>query len=572
MVNKDKLYESKKFNNIKEVIDNAVNLYPDNNAFILKNKIGKKVEYKNITYKMLQEDINSLGTKFINMGLKGKRVAVIAPNRYEWVVTYLAVVNGIGLIVPLDKGLPDDEIESLLNRSYSDVVVFDKKYKDIMEKIRDNNNSTVKKFICMDNIEEFTKYEDLIQDGKKLLEDGEKEYLEAEINNDEMSIILFTSGTTSLSKAVMLSHRNIAENIYALNAVESVNDKDVSLAFLPFHHTFACTGFLFFLSNGATAVFCDGLRYIADNIKEYGVSVFVCVPLLLETMYKKINFQIEKQGKAKVVKFGKILCNFLLKFGIDIRRKVFKSIIDQLGGKLRFVVSGAAGIDKEVAKGFNDFGIKTVQGYGLTETSPVLTAENDKYLRYGSVGVPLINVEVDIDNPNENGIGEVKAKGPNIMLGYYENEEATNEVLKDGWFYTGDLGYFDKDGYLFITGRKKNVIVLKNGKNIYPEELEMLVSNLPYVSENMIFGYPKDDDLIISIKIVLNKEYIKEHYSEYNEQELNTKIWNDIKEINKNMPNYKHIKKMFLSYEPMIKTTTQKIKRFQEIEKIVKEG
>lgn len=324
------------------------------------------------------------------------------------------------------------------------------------------------------------------------------------------------------------------------------------------------------MSNGATAVFCDGLRYIVDNIKEYGVSIFVCVPLLLETMYKKINRQIEKQGKTKIVKIGKVISNFLLKFGIDIRRKVFKSIIDELGGKLRFVVSGAAAIDKEVAKGFNDFGIKTVQGYGLTETSPVLTAENDKYLKYGSVGVPLVNVEVEIDSPNENGIGEIKAKGPNVMLGYYENEEATSEVLKDGWFYTGDLGYFDEQGYLFITGRKKNVIVLKNGKNIYPEELETLISNLPYVSENMVFGYPKDDDLIVSVKIVLNKEYTEENYKDYKEEQLKTKIWNDIKEINKNMPNYKHIKKMFLSYDPMIKTTTQKVKRFQEIENILK--
>lgn len=286
-------------------------------------------------------------------------------------------------------------------------------------------------------------------------------------------------------------------------------------------------------------------------------------------MYKKIWKEIEKQGKAKLIKTVIPITNFLLKLGIDIRRKVFKDIINQLGGHIRFVVSGASAIDKKVAKGFNDFGILTVQGYGLTETSPVLTAENENDIRYGSIGYPLANVEVKIDKPNEEGIGEIIAKGPNIMMGYYENEEATKEVLKNGWFYTGDLGYQDKDGYIFMAGRKKNVIVLKNGKNVYPEELEILVNNLPYVEESMVFGMPKEDDLVVSAKIVYSKEYLEEHNLSC--EEIKEKVWQDIKKINQNLPNYQHIKNIIVTDEPMIKTTTAKVKRFEELEKIVKE-
>lgn len=284
-------------------------------------------------------------------------------------------------------------------------------------------------------------------------------------------------------------------------------------------------------------------------------------------MYKKIWKEIEKQGKAKLIKAVIPITNFLLKLGIDLRRKVFKDIINQLGGHIRFVVSGASAIDKKVAKGFNDFGILTVQGYGLTETSPVLTAENENCIRYGSIGYPLANVEVKIDKPNEEGIGEIIAKGPNIMMGYYENEEATKEVLKNGWFYTGDLGYQDKDGYIFIAGRKKNVIVLKNGKNIYPEELEILVNNLPYVEESMVFGMPKEDDLVVSAKIVYSKEYLEEY--NLSSQEMKEKVWKDIKKINQNLPNYQHIKNIIVTDEPMIKTTTAKVKRFEEMKKIV---
>ncbi len=567
----NKIYEAERFNNIREVINNSVELYPNNKAFIIKEKAGKDVKYKDITYTDLQEQINNLGTALIKLGLKNKRVAIIAKNRYEWMLTYISVINGVGITVPLDKGLKEEEIISCLERSKAEAVVFETEYLDIMKKAKESKNVKVKEYICMDNIEEkdVKNISDLIEEGKKLIKEGNKEYIESVINEEEMATIIFTSGTTSMSKAVMLSHKNIASNISDMKYVEKVYDTDVNIAFLPFHHTFGSTGLLYFLANGATNVFCDGLRHVQKNLVEYKVSVFVCVPLLLESMYKKIMAEIEKQGKTKIIKFGIKLSKILLKFGIDIRRKLFKQVIDKLGGNLRFIISGASAIDKNVAQGFNDLGILTVQGYGLTETSPVLTAENEKTLKIGSVGIPMYNVDIKIDNPDENGIGEITAKGPNVMIGYYENEEATNDVIKtdeegNRWFHTGDLGYIDKDGFIFITGRKKNVIVLKNGKNIFPEELEALITTLPYVAENMVFGKPKDDDLLLSVKVVYNEEYVKEKYKDISEEELKEIIWKDIKEINNKLPNYKHIKNLIITKEPMIKTTTAKIKRFEE--------
>lgn len=292
-----------------------------------------------------------------------------------------------GITVPLDKGLKEEEIISCLIRSKANCIVFEKEYLDTIKKAKENKDIKIEEYICMDDIEEdgIKKLSDILRKGKKLLDEGNKKYLETTINEEKMATIIFTSGTTSMSKAVMLSHKNIASNINDMKFVEKVYDTDVNMAFLPFHHTFGSTGLLFFLANGATNVFCDGLRHIQSNLVEYKVSVFVCVPLLLESMYKKIMAQIQKQGKTKLIKFGIVLSKILLKFGIDIRRKLFKQIIDNLGGNLRFIISGASALDKNVAEGFNNFGILTVQGYGLTETSPVLTAENEKTMRLGSV-------------------------------------------------------------------------------------------------------------------------------------------------------------------------------------------
>ena len=562
-----KLREEEKFETIREYINRGIKKYNKNNAFIIKIKNNNKINYKNITYKEFGEDIKNLGTKLIDMGLENKRIAIIGKNSYEWVCSYISVICGVGVAVPLDKGLQDDEIISLLNRSKADAIIFENKYLELIKKIKKEKNTQIKKFICMNKNEEFLNIYELINDGKKLIKNKNNKYLNHKINPEEMATIIFTSGTTSMAKAVVLTNKNIASNIYDLNCTEKIYSTDVNLAFLPLHHAFGSTGMILFLANGTTNVFCDGLRHIQNNLKEYKVTTFVCVPLLLENIYKKIINKIEKEKKKKIIKIAIIISNLLLKIKIDIRRKIFKPIINELGGNIRFIISGASAIDKKVAKGFNDFGILTVQGYGLTETSPVLSAENEKNIKYGSIGKPMPSVEIKIENKNKKGIGEIVAKGPNIMKEYYEMPEETSNVLKDGWFYTGDLGYIDKNGYIFITGRKKNVIVLKNGKNVYPEELEQLISGLPYVKENMVFGKEKEDDLVVSVKIVYDKNYMYTKNGDISEEKIRDIIWQDIKKINKTLPKYKYIKNLIITNEPMIKTTTAKIKRFEEIKK-----
>lgn len=436
-----------------------------------------------------------------------------------------------------------------------------------MEEIKANNSTQLTEYFELEKIREY------IEEGKKLIEAGDKSFDAHEIDPKAMSIMLFTSGTTSQSKIVMLSQENITSNIYGLNRSIDIKPEDTNMAFLPYHHTFGSTGQLVMLSYGTCTAYCDGLKYLQKNLVEYQISVFICVPLLVEGIYKKVMAAVKKQGKENLVNNMGKLCSFLEKFGINIRRKVFKSVLDQLGGKIRLVIVGASAIDKEALAGFQRLGVTTLQGYGLTETSPVLTAECTKTLRTGSVGYPMCNVDIKIDNPNEEGIGEILAKGPNIMLGYYNNEEENKKVFtEDGWFRTGDLGRIDKDGYLFICGREKNVIVLKNGKNIYPEELESLIASLPYVEENMVFGAERkndNQDLTISAKIIYNKEYVKTHFGDITEEELEKIIKKDIDKINEQMPVYKQIKRIYITDVPAIKTSTAKIKRHEEIKTIV---
>ena len=561
------------FKNIKEIIYNSAKRYANHIAFIIKHQEGKNKIYENITYKTFLDQINSLGTKLFNMGLKNKRIAVLGRNRYEWALGHLTNLLGGIISVPLDKDLQVDELESSLIRSKADAILFDEKYIEKIEEIKSRNNTNLKEYICMSKLPGYNDIHTLREEGKKLLEQGNKEYISAKINENEMNILLFTSGTTSKSKAVMLSQKNIASNIYAMQRVEGIYDTDSNLAFLPFHHIFGSTALIVMLACGVKTSFPDGLRYVAQNLKEYEVSVFVGVPLLVEAIYNKVMKEIDKQGKTKLIKTATKVSNFLLKFHIDIRRKLFKQIIDNLGGKMRFVISGGAPLDPQVQKGFNDFGIRMVQGYGLTETSPVIAAENDFKTRNGSIGVPMENVTVEIVNKDENGIGELRAKGPNVMLGYYENEEETNKVLKDGWFYTGDLGYIDKDGFIFITGRQKNMIVLKNGKKVFPEEVETLVNRIDIVEECMVFGMPDENDksdIKLSVKVVYNKDEVKEKYGDISEDEIRKIIWDKIKnDVNTTVPRYKHIMNMILTDKELIKTTTKKVKRNEELKEIL---
>lgn len=564
----------KEFNNIKEIIYNSANIYADDIAFIIKHQEGKSKTYENITYKSLLEQINFLGTKLFDMGLKNKRIAVLGRNRYEWVLGHLTNLLGGIISIPLDKDLQIDELENSLIRSKADAIYFDEKYIEKIEEIKSRNNTNIKNYICMLKLTGYDDIHTLKEEGKKLLEEGNKEYISTKIDENAMNILLFTSGTTSKSKAVMLSQKNIASNIYAILKVEDIRSTDSNLAFLPMHHIFGSTCLIMMLACGVKTSFPDGLRYVSQNLKEYEVSVFVGVPLLVEAIYNKIVKEIDKQGKTKLIKMAIKISNFLLKFHIDIRRKLFKQIIDQLGGKMRFVISGGAPLDPKVQKGFIDLGIDMVQGYGLTETSPVIAAENKFKARNGSIGVPMENLTIEIVNKDENNIGELRVKGPNVMLGYYENEEETNKVLKDGWFHTGDLGYIDKDGFIFITGRQKNMIVLKNGKKIFPEEIETLVNRIDLVEECMVFGMPDEvdkNDIKLSVKVVYNKEEVKRQYGDISFDEIKNIIWDRIKnEVNTTVPRYKHIMNMILTDKELIKTTTKKVKRNEELKEIMR--
>lgn len=559
------MYENRTYADFRELLNSSAELYKDRNAFIIKHKKSRKeFTYEYITFGEFRNQVNWFGTGLMKRGFLGHRIAIIGKNRYEWLLSYLSAACGLGMCVPLDKGLPYEELESSLARSYSDVLIFDKAHKADVEKVIAEGKTQAKTFICMDEIEGYPSVKEIIEEGRQAMEAGDDAYTKLPIDNEAVTFLLFTSGTTSMAKAVMLSHRNIMSNVEMIQKVLEVYPEDVSMAFLPYHHTFGALGQFVLLSRGAVTTYCDGLRYLQDNLVEYKVSLFFCVPLLIESIYKKVMASVKKQGKEKTVAFGMKLTKFLLKFGIDIRRKIFKEVLDQLGGNIRLVVSGAAAIDPIALEGFQSFGITALQGFGMTEASPVLAVETIKNNKLGSIGRPLPGVEAAIVDKNEEGIGELIARGENVMHGYYENEEETAKVLEDGWLHTGDLAY-EEDGYIFICGRKKNVIVLRNGKNVYPEELEVLINNLPYVEESMVFGEARhhdgnDRDLAICAKIV----YKPDAFETEDPAEIEALIKKDIDAINDTLPSYKQMLRIITTDQEMVKTTTGKVKRFVE--------
>ncbi len=538
------IHEYTKITDLKDMIGKSAKKYGDKAAFKFKTETPGKFREK--SYKEFVNEVNELGTALINLGLKDKRIAIISENRYEWCVAYLATVCGTGLVVPLDKSLPENEIKSLIERSEVDAIIYSKKYDDIMNRMKKEKFANLKFYISMDlesDKDKIYSQKELIEKGKKYIENGDKRFVEAKIDNEKMSIMLFTSGTTSKSKAVALSHKNLCTNIQDIASMFDINEKDTFLSFLPLHHTFESTvGFLYPIYAGGAIAYCEGVKHLAENIKEYQITAMISVPILYENMYKKVMRGIAKKGKLEKVQKGMKISNFLMKFHIDVRRKIFKEIHDLLGGKVRLFINGAAALDPEVEKGFNSLGINMAQGYGLTETSPVLAAGNGerKYSRIGSVGRVFPSVEIKIEDPDENGVGEIVAKADSVMLEYYGNEEATKEVLVDGWFHTGDLGYFDKDGYLYIAGRKKSVIVLKNGKNIYPEEIEGLIGRIDGVKESFVYGVPStnadEKESKINAEIVYEKERIEEILGTLNEEKIKEYMWEHVKEINKTMP------------------------------------
>jgi long-chain acyl-CoA synthetase len=562
--------EIRQIRDLKDMLVQSTELYPENEAFYIKSDNGT---YKGIKYMEFKREVDSLGTALADLGLKGKYVAVIGENRYEWCLTYLAVACGVGVIVPLDRELPGEEIENLLVRSHASAVIYSGKHEKDMRRI----SATVPHvdyFINMDAEEDdsddrFLSLKRLIQKGSDLLDGGDRSYIDAVIDPEAFGILIFTSGTTDLAKGVMLSHKNIVSNIMSVCSVLYIDDTDSTLCMLPLHHTYACTtSFLLILYNGCRISFIEGLKHIAKNIKETSPTIIMAVPLLLESMYKKIWDSIKKQKAVYKVKAALAASKLLMLFGIDARKKLFRQIHETMGGKLRLIISGAAALEPAVSKGFRDFGIPLMQGYGLTECSPIVTVNQLERFRDDSIGLPLPCNEVMVYKPNKEGIGELAVKGSNVMLGYFENSLATEKVLRDGWFHTGDLGKMTREGFFSITGRKKNVIVTKNGKNIYPEEVEDYLNKSPFITESMVYG--KDDEAseetFVYAMIVPAMDIIKNKLgkTEVTEDEVFRIIDAEVKNVNKKMPLYKRIRRFTIRQEEFAKTSTKKIKRYME--------
>ena len=567
----ERLYKTIEIENLKDMLNKTKNLYADKIAYKIKIDKG---QYKNISHEEVRDMIDSLGTELINLGLKDKRIAVIGENRYEWEIAYLSIVCGTGIVVPIDKALPENELESVIERSEVEAIFYSSKYEEVLTRIKNKENNKLNILISMDRNESSNKIysqKELISRGRNLIKNGNKEFIEAKIDNSKMSIMLFTSGTTSNSKVVALSHKNICSNLMDLGSIIDVNSDDTVLSILPIHHVFECTvGFLFSLYKGAQTVFCDGLKHVVENLNEYNVSVMACVPGIYERIYKMLMKQIEKQGKLEsVLEKEEELKNATM----EERKKEFQYIHDMLGGRIKLFISGAAALDKKVEEGYRLLGINLVQGYGLTETSPVVAIGTNKENRVGSIGKVVPSDEVKLINVNKEGIGELIVKGPNIALGYYNDEKATKEAFKDEWFHTGDLAKIDKDGYIFICGRKKNVIVLKNGKNIFPEEMECLVNKIEGVKESFIFGKQKEqdkDNIKINVEVVYDRQIMKEVYKVESKEDIYKKISEKIREVNSEIPKYKAIRGIVLTEEPLIKTTTNKIKRQANLDAINK--
>lgn len=572
--------ESFKIRDLKEMLKETEKNFGENEAYKLKvkkesnNVSNKDNEYKVYTYKEVIKMINALGTALISLGLKGKRIAVIGENRFEWEIAYLSIVCGTGVVVPLDKSLPENELKSLIQRSNVDAIFYSNKYEDRLKRIIESKEANLKYLINMDlekiNDGVYSEYE-LIEKGMKLLEKGNREFLDSKINPEEMNIMLFTSGTTSASKVVALSHKNIVSNLIDLKEILNVTQNDRFLSFLPLHHVFEATvGFLLPIYSGARISFADSIRDIEKNLKEYKVTFAAFVPAIYENFYKTIIRRLDKKGLAS---------DYLQKSSMykektwEEKQNAFKEVYETFGGYSRMFITGAAPISKEVHENLRNMGINVCQGYGLTETSPVDAIETDSIHKVGSIGKALPSVSLKIDNKNEDGIGELLVKGPNVMLGYFENEEANKEVFtEDGWFRTGDLAYIDEDGFVFIKGRKKSVIVLKNGKNIFPEEMENLVNRIDGIKESFVFGKSntKDkEDIKVFAKVVYDKKVFSTVYNLDSDKDIYNMINKKIKEINKTMPAYKSIRGIVLTEEELIKTASGKIKRHEEIKTIV---
>lgn len=565
-------YNCREFTDIKEMIFQSMELYHDSPAFKFRVESNAAIQVK--TYSDLKKDLCALGTALFDYGLQGSHMCVIGDNSYHWALSYLTCICGGSVAVPLDAKLTEIEIITLLERSKAKVVFYNKKFQLIMERYA-VSHPHIEKYICIsyDDVDlssvsddRFMNLSTLISQGHESYNNGTLDFVDAKIDPHKVSFLLFTSGTTSQSKAVMLNHHNIITDIKGIASFVRLYPQDHLLSVLPLHHTFenSC-GLLMPLYFGACVAYSDGLKYISRNIKEYKIKAMIVVPLLLENMYKKIIDNIRSKKKYLQYRIAVHTTRLLNNVKIDLREKLFAEVREQLGNNLAFVVCGAAPLSSSISREFEDFGIRIIQGYGLTETAPVIAGCNFVVQEHGTCGHPLPGVDMMIDNQTDGEIGEICVKGGNVMVGYMDDQDATNQVIdQEGWFHTGDLGRLTKKKNLLITGRAKSMIVLKNGKKVFPEEVEELINQLSYVKESMVFGENStNDEVLLCVRLSLSSDEITNILgSNYSDQDIIHLLTADIKSINKKMPVYKHIRYTFFGFEELPKTTTLKIKRY----------
>lgn len=557
---KKKYHKTEEVTNFKQMLYRSADIYRTRIAFKVKDSNNNIIS---ITYENFKKDIIHLGTSLIKKGFINKKIAIIGKNSYNWCVSYLAA-SIVGIVVPIDKELHTDDVINFMNVSETTCILGDQKNLDLIIQSKDKLDNKDTYFIFFDETKNNSTISFMKQEGKKLYENGFTDFDNIEINPDELRILLFTSGTTGSAKGVCLSQRNICSNLLSTYGIVKVKRSDLFFSVLPLHHTYECTlGFLLPIYSGASIAHCEGLRYITQNMTEYHPSVILCVPLLLEKLHKNI---VKNMNKSLPEKYRKENENPFSNLPFYLKKIVRNKVKNTLGGRLRVFIVGAASANPNILSDFRDLKLNSLQGYGLTECSPLVSGNTDFFQKDDSAGLPIPNVEYKIENPDSEGVGEIIVKGPNVMLGYYKNDEDTNKVLKDGWFHTGDLGKVDENGYLYITGRCKSVIVTKNGKNIYPEEVEYYLNDNPLISESLVIGIHKenDDETYINAQIYPNIEAITEYLkgSVPTKEEIKKIVSDVVSSVNKKLPNYKHIKGFYIRDKEFEKTTTQKIKRY----------
>jgi long-chain acyl-CoA synthetase len=555
------LYETTVFEDFRIMVENVAEKYPNGIAFSYKNSPKDKDTVK-VTYAETRDYIRHMGTELIHMGLRDKHVALIGESSYKWVCSYFCLMAVGAVVVPIDKDLPANEIAGIVNFSDCEYIIYSRHIEDKIREIKDNIKK-VKKLICMSKagIDGAVKLSDIVSRGRERYKNGDNSYYDYRIDRDRLATIVFTSGTTGKGKGVMLSQKNIVSDMTQGMYLFAITPKTMNV--LPPHHTFGSTvNFVGHFSQGCEIYISSGLKYIAEEIKEQKPSHLVLVPLFVETLYKKMWQAAEKSGRAQLLRRMIKVSDFLRKLGIDLRRKLFKSVLEAYGGKLEMIICGGAYLNQDIIDTFESIGITILNGYGITECSPLISCNRNKFQKKGSVGVPILGSEIKIKDPDENGEGEICVKGPHVMLGYYKDPEATEAAFDDdGYFKTGDYGRLDEDGWLYITGRLKNIIVLSNGKNVYPEEIEAEISRVFGVSECVVYaGESKSQGgkEVIVAEIFPDFEALKEKgihdAQEYFEEE--------IKKINSRMVSYKAVKKVKIREEEFLKNTSKKIMRF----------